>query len=151
MRVIAVTGTNGKTTTCFMIWKMLNEAGHKTGLLTTVAWGGVNGDENDIVGVSAGSGAEGMDALRMHKQFEHMTTERVGVLNERMRAIYEAGAEFLVLETTSHALVQFRTLGVPVEVAVFTNITHEHLDYHKTFEKYRAAKMKLFKRLDSGW
>jgi len=150
MRVIAVTGTNGKTTTCFMIWKMLNEAGHKTGLLTTVAWGGVNGDENDIVGVSAGSGAEGMDALRMHKQFEHMTTERVGVLNERMKAIYEAGAEFLVLETTSHALVQFRTLGVPVEVAVFTNITHEHLDYHKTFEKYRVAKMKLFKKARFG-
>lgn len=146
MRVIAVTGTNGKTTTCFMIWKMLNEAGHRTGLLTTVAWGGVNGDENDIVDTSD----KGMDAQRIHKQFEHMTTERVGVLNERMRAIAEAGAEFLVLETTSHALVQFRTLGVPIEVGVFTNITHEHLDYHKTFAKYRAAKMKLFKKAKYG-
>lgn len=161
MRVIAVTGTNGKTTTCFMIWKMLNQAGHRTGLLTTVAWGGVNGDENDIYGGSGGSeGSDGsggsgdsrgeMDALKLHKQFEHMTTERVGVLNARMRAIAEAGAEFLVLETTSHALVQFRTLGVPVEVGVFTNITHEHLDYHKTFAKYRAAKMKLFKKARYG-
>lgn len=146
MRVIAVTGTNGKTTTCFMIWKMLSEAGHKTGLLTTVAWGGVNGDENDIVAYSD----TGMDARRIHKQFEHMTTERVGVLNARMRAIAEAGAEFLVLETTSHALVQFRTLGVPIEVGVFTNITHEHLDYHKTFAKYRVAKMKLFKKARYG-
>lgn len=146
MRVIAVTGTNGKTTTCFMIWKMLNEAGHRTGLLTTVAWGGVNGDENDIVDASD----KGMDARRIHKQFEHMTTERVGILNERMRVIAEAGAEFLVLETTSHALVQFRTLGVPVEVGVLTNITHEHLDYHKTFAKYRAAKMKLFKKAKYG-
>ncbi len=148
MRVIAVTGTNGKTTTCFMIWKMLNAAGRKTGLLTTVAWGGVNGDENDIVDPADKAAAK--DAMRMHKQFEHMTTERVGVLNERMRAIYEAGAEFLVLETTSHALVQFRTLGVPVEVGVLTNITHEHLDYHKTFEKYRAAKLKLFKKAKYG-
>lgn len=146
MRVIAVTGTNGKTTTCFMIWKMLNEAGHRTGLLTTVAWGGVNGDENDIADASD----KGMDARRIHKQFEHMTTERVGILNERMRVIAEAGAEFLVLETTSHALVQFRTLGVPVEVGVLTNITHEHLDYHKTFAKYRAAKMKLFKKAKYG-
>ncbi len=148
MRVIAVTGTNGKTTTCFMIWKMLNAAGHKTGLLTTVAWGGVNGDENDIVDSTDGAAAK--DAMRMHKQFEHMTTERVGVLNERMKAIYEAGAEFLVLETTSHALVQSRILGVPVEVGVLTNITHEHLDYHKTFEKYRAAKLKLFKKAKYG-
>lgn len=49
LRVIAVTGTNGKTTTCFMIWKMLSDAGLKTGLLTTVAWGGVDGDEKNIV------------------------------------------------------------------------------------------------------
>jgi len=130
LRVIGVTGTNGKTTTCFMIWKMLNEAGRKTGLLTTVGWS--------------------EDGEHMHKQFEHMTTERVEVLNKRMRAVADAGAEFLVLETTSHAMVQFRTLGVPIEIAVFTNITQEHLDYHKTFENYRAAKMKLFKKAKYG-
>lgn len=143
LRVIAVTGTNGKTTTSFMIWKMLNHAGYKTGLLTTVAWGGVDGDEDKIDNTN-------QDANFIHKQFEHMTTERVEVLNERMKAIADAGAEFLVLETTSHALSQFRTFGVPVEVAVFTNITHEHLDYHKTFANYRAAKMKLFKQSKFG-
>lgn len=143
LRVIGVTGTNGKTTTSFMIWKMLNQAGHKCGLLTTVAWGGVNGDELDVVD-------EGQDARHLHKQYEHMTTERVGVLNARMRAIADAGAEFMVLEVTSHALAQFRTLGVPVEVAVFTNLTHDHLDYHKTVERYRAAKLKLFKQAKKG-
>ncbi len=130
LRVIAVTGTNGKTTTCFMIWKMLNEAGRKTGLLTTVGWS--------------------EDGEHMHQQFEHMTTERVEILNKRMRAVTDAGSEFLVLETTSHAMSQFRTLGVPVEIAVFTNLTHEHLDYHKTFENYRKAKLKLFKKAKYG-
>lgn len=79
-----------------------------------------------------------------------MTTERVEILNERIRAIADAGAEFLVLETTSHALTQFRTLGIPIEIAVFTNLTHEHLDYHKTFANYRAAKMKLFQKAKYG-
>lgn len=143
LRVIGVTGTNGKTTTCFMIWKMLNEAGRKAGLLTTVAWGGVGGDETDVVD-------EGEDARHLHRQFEHMTTERVEVLNQRMRAVADAKAEFLVLEVTSHALSQFRTWGVPVEIAVFTNLTHEHLDYHKTMERYRAAKLKLFKQAEYG-
>lgn len=143
LRVIGVTGTNGKTTTCFMIWKMLNEAGRKAGLLTTVAWGGVGGDETDVVD-------EGGDARHLHRQFEHMTTERVEVLNQRMRAVADAKAEFLVLEVTSHALSQFRTWGVPVEIAVFTNLTHEHLDYHKTMERYRAAKLKLFKQAEYG-
>lgn len=139
LRVIAVTGTNGKTTTSFMIWKMLNHAGRKTGLLTTVAWGGVNGSEDDIA-------TTGLDARPLHKQLEHMTTERVEILNQRIRAIADSGAEFLVLETTSHALTQFRTFGIPIEIAVFTNITHEHLDYHKTFANYRTAKMKLFRQ-----
>ncbi len=157
MRVIGVTGTNGKTTTCFMIWKMLNAAGHKAGLLTTVAWGGVNGDEKDLVLAKVNEGQKSrkekrkpLDAGPLHQQLEHMTTERVGVLNKRMRAIEKAGAEFLVLEVTSHALMQSRTLGVPIEMAVFTNLTHEHLDYHKTFAKYRAAKMKLFKKASLG-
>jgi len=130
LRVIAVTGTNGKTTTCFMIWKMLNAAGHKTGLLTTVGWS--------------------EDGKTLHQQMEHMTTERVGVLNERMRAVADAGAEFLVLEVTSHAMSQYRTYGVPIEVAVLTNVTPEHLDYHKTFENYRKAKMKLFEQAEYG-
>lgn len=79
-----------------------------------------------------------------------MTTEKVGILNRRIKAIANSGAEFLVLEVTSHALMQSRTLGVPVEMAVFTNLTHEHLDYHGTFAKYRAAKLKLFKKTNIG-
>ena len=128
LRVIGVTGTNGKTTTCFMIWKMLNEAGYKTGLMTTVAWG----------------------VEELNEQMEHMTTVDSFTLNKRIKAIADAGAEFLVLEVTSHAMAQFRTLGVPVEIAVMTNVTHEHLDYHKTFENYRDAKRKLFKKAKYG-
>lgn len=133
LRVIGVTGTNGKTTTSFMIWKMLNNAGHKTGLMTTVAWGGVGGNKKDL-----------------HEQVEHMTTVSPFTLNKRIREIQEQGAEFLVLELTSHALAQYRDLGVPIEIAVFTNLTHEHLDYHKTIENYCAAKGKLFKKAAYG-
>lgn len=128
MRVIGVTGTNGKTSTCFLIWKMLNAAGHRTGLMTTVAWG--------------------VDMLE--KQIEHMTTVDARTLNFRMKKIADAGAEFLVLEVTSHALAQHRTFGVPIEIAVMTNVTHEHLDYHKTFENYRDAKRRLFKMAKYG-
>ena len=128
LTVIGVTGTNGKTTTCFMIWKMLNAAGHKTGLMTTVAWG--------------------VDQLE--NQIEHMTTVDAATLNQRIAKIAASGAEFLVLEVTSHALAQHRILGVPIDTAVFTNLTHEHLDYHRTFENYRAAKVKLFQKAKFG-
>ena len=128
LRVIGVTGTNGKTTTSFMLWKMLNSAGRKTGLMTTVAWG----------------------VDKLHEQVEHMTTVDSNLLNQRIKTIADAGAEFLVLEITSHALAQFRATGVPVEIAVMTNVTHEHLDYHKTFERYRDAKRKLFKKAQYG-
>ena len=128
LTVIGVTGTNGKTTTSFMIWKMLNNSGRKAGVMTTVGWG--------------------VDEI--HEQMEHMTTVDVRLLNERIRKIVEAGAEYLVLELTSHALAQHRDLGVPIEVAVMTNVTHEHLDYHKTFERYRDAKRKLFKKAKFG-
>ena len=123
LRVIAVTGTNGKTTTCFMIWKMLNESGRKTGLLTTVAYG----------------------VEKLKPELGHMTTVDAITLNHRIAEIKKEGAKFLVLETTSHALAEFRTLGIPVEIAVFTNLTHDHLDYHKTLKNYRTAKGKLFK------
>ena len=128
MTVIGVTGTNGKTTTSFMIWKMLNTAGRKAGLMTTVGWG----------------------VDEVHEQVEHMTTVDVKPLNERIKKIADAGAEFLVLELTSHALAQYRDLGIPIDVAVMTNVTHEHLDYHKTFENYRDAKRKLFKKARFG-
>lgn len=122
LRVIAVTGTNGKTTTCFMIWNMLREAGYKTGLMTTVAYG--------------------VDKLK--PELGHMTTVDAFTLNERIKKIANQGAEFLVLEVTSHALAEYRTLNIPIEIGVFTNLTHEHLDYHKTITGYRNAKGKLF-------
>ena len=128
LTVIGVTGTNGKTTTSFMIWKMLNEAGRKAGVMTTVGWG--------------------VDEI--HEQMEHMTTVDSKLLNSRIKTIAESGAEYLVLELTSHALAQHRDLGVPIDIAVMTNVTHEHLDYHKTFERYRDAKRKLFKKAKFG-
>lgn len=124
LKVIGVTGTNGKTTTCFMIYRMLHEAGKKVGLMSTVAYG--FGEE-------------------IKPQMTHMTTADAGVLNERIAEIADQGAEFLVLEVTSHALAQYRVHGVPFDVVVWTNLTHEHLDYHGTFEKYRNAKRRLFK------
>lgn len=128
LRVIGVTGTNGKTTTAFMIWKMLNNSGRKAGVMTTVGWG----------------------VEEIYPELKHMTTADVMVLNRRMKQIVAEGAEFLVLEVTSHALAQFRVLGIPIEIGVLTNVTHEHLDYHRTFERYLAAKMKLFKRAKFG-
>ena len=124
MRVIGVTGTNGKSTTCFMIWQMLKNAGKKTGLMTTIAWG----------------------VDKLEPELNHMTTSDAFTLNRRIKTIASQGAEYLVLEVTSHALAEFRTLNIPVEIAVFTNLTHEHLDYHKTIARYRAAKGKLFKK-----
>ena len=124
LRVIGITGTNGKTTTSFMIWQMLNHAGYKTGLMTTVAWG----------------------VKKLQPELNHMTTVDAFTLNGRIADIKNQGADFLVLEVTSHALAQFRTLGIPIEVAVFTNLTHDHLDYHKTVANYRAVKGKLFKK-----
>ena len=126
LHVIGVTGTNGKTTTCFMIWNMLRMAGYKTGLMTTVAYG--------------------VDELE--PEFGHMTTVDAMTLNRRIRNIANVGAEYLVLEVTSHALAEFRTLGIHFDIAVFTNLTHEHLDYHKTITNYRNAKGKLIKKAD---
>jgi UDP-N-acetylmuramoyl-L-alanyl-D-glutamate--2,6-diaminopimelate ligase len=129
MRVIGVTGTNGKTSTSFLIHRMLVDAGYKAGLMTTVAYG------------------VGED---IRPQIHHMTNVPVPELMERLKWMRSQGIEWLVLETTSHALAQNRVWGVPYSVAVMTNVTHEHLDYHKTFERYRDAKAKLFKLAGSN-
>lgn len=129
LKIIGVTGTNGKTTTSFLIHNMLHEAGYKVGLMTTVAYG---------VG------------KELKPQVEHMTTVSVPVLLKRFKEMRAAKVDWLILETTSHALAQHRVWGVPYSLAVMTNITHEHLDYHGTFEKYLAAKRKLFQKADSN-
>jgi len=124
LHVIGVTGTNGKTTTSFMIHRMLVEAGYDVALMSTVA----NGLNHNIV-----------------MQEQHMTTVSSPQLLRQIKQFKKQGAKWLVLETTSHALAQHRVWGVPYEIAVMTNVTHEHLDYHGTFKKYLAAKVKLFK------
>jgi UDP-N-acetylmuramoyl-L-alanyl-D-glutamate--2,6-diaminopimelate ligase len=125
LKVIGVTGTNGKTTTCFLIHRMLHEAGYKVGLMTTVGFG-------------AGSNITAQDI--------HMTNVPVPMLIERLNELKAQGIEWLVMEVTSHALAQHRDYGIPYSIAVLTNITHEHLDYHGTFERYVAAKRKLFEK-----
>ena len=123
MHVIGVTGTNGKTTTSFMIHKMLTDAGYDVALMTTVAYG----VRDDIT-----------------PQIAHMTTASAPLLQKRLRDFKRAGVKWVVLETTSHALAQHRVWGIPYELAVMTNVTHEHLDYHGTFDAYLAAKQQLF-------
>lgn len=124
LKVIGVTGTNGKTSTCFLIHKMMVEAGYKVGLMTTVGYG--VGDN-------------------IKPQIHHMTNVSVPELMARLKQMKRAGAQWLVLETTSHALAQHRVWGIPYSIAVMTNVTHEHLDYHGTFENYLDAKRRLFK------
>src|SRR3954468_16315911 len=127
-KVIGVTGTNGKTTTSFLIHKMMHEGGYKVGLMTTVAYG--VGDE-------------------IKPQVHHMTNVAVPELMRRLKWFKAQKIDWLVLETTSHALAQNRVWGVPYSLAVMTNVTHEHLDYHGTFERYRDAKRMLFKQTNN--
>src|SRR3954464_1710480 len=109
MKVIGVTGTNGKTSTAFLIHRMLHEAGYKVGLMSTVGYG---------------VGAE------IKPQIHHMTNVSVPEMMQRLKEMRRQGADWLVLETTSHALAQHRVWGVPYSIAVMTNVTHEHLAYH---------------------
>jgi UDP-N-acetylmuramoyl-L-alanyl-D-glutamate--2,6-diaminopimelate ligase len=129
MKVIGVTGTNGKTSTSFLIHRMMSEAGYKTGLMSTVGW-------------TAGK--------EINPQIHHMTNVAIPELMRRLKQMKQAGTQWLVLETTSHALAQNRVWGIPISIAVMTNITHEHLEYHGTFERYREAKLRLFKRANSN-
>jgi UDP-N-acetylmuramoyl-L-alanyl-D-glutamate--2,6-diaminopimelate ligase len=124
LKVIGVTGTNGKTTTSFLIHRMLHEAGYKVGLMSTVGYG---------------VGAD------IKPQMHHMTNVSVPEMMKRLKYMRQQKVDWLVLETTSHALAQHRVWGVPYSVAVMTNITHEHLAYHRTFERYLNAKRMLFK------
>lgn len=123
IKIIGVTGTNGKTTTAYLIHRMMHESGLKVGLMTTVAYGA---------------------GMNITPQIHHMTNVPTPELMRRLKELKKQGIEWLVLETTSHALAQHRVWGVPYSVAVITNLTHEHLDYHGTFERYHDAKRKMF-------
>lgn len=124
LKVIGVTGTNGKTTTSFMIHSILRKAGYSSGLMTTIGYG-VN--------------------EQIEPQVHHMTTVSTPLLIKRIKSMKKAAIDYLVLETTSHALAQNRVWAIPYSVAVLTNMTHEHISYHGSFEKYVEAKLKLFK------
>lgn len=129
LEVIAVTGTNGKTSTCFLIHNMLSDAGIKSAVITTVGYG----IGEDIKPLDAHGG--------------HMTSLPAPLLLKKVKELKEQGVQVLVLEVTSHALSQFRTLGVPFSIGVFTNLTREHLDFHGSMEAYERAKLKLFKKV----
>ncbi|MGH7196958.1 MAG: UDP-N-acetylmuramoyl-L-alanyl-D-glutamate--2,6-diaminopimelate ligase [Candidatus Saccharimonadales bacterium] len=124
-QVIMVTGTNGKTTTAALITRMLQHAGHKVGALTTAFY--AFGDH-------------------LEPNTSNRTVDDIFRVQALLARMKKAGCEYLVIEVTSQALVQHRLWGVPVDVAVMTNLSQDHLDYHKTMDAYAAAKGKLFAR-----
>lgn len=121
--IIGVTGTNGKTTTTQMIGKILEAAGKSVALASTINFR-INGQE-EVNG-------------------SKFTTPSAWQLARFLRKAKKAGVTHVVLEVSSHALDQSRVWGIPFSVAVLTNVTREHLDYHRTMERYRVAKRRLF-------
>ncbi|BAJ63089.1 UDP-N-acetylmuramoyl-L-alanyl-D-glutamate--2,6-diaminopimelate ligase [Anaerolinea thermophila] len=126
MTVIGVTGTDGKTTTSNLIYQILLAAGHSAGIVSTV--NAVIGDEVVDTGF-------------------HVTTPEAPEVQRYLSRMRAAGLTHVVLEATSHGLEQHRVTGCEFDVGVVTNITHEHLDYHGSYEAYRAAKGRLFTML----
>jgi UDP-N-acetylmuramoyl-L-alanyl-D-glutamate--2,6-diaminopimelate ligase len=125
LKIIGVTGTDGKTTTSSLIYHILNKAGYRAALITSLG-ATINNKSSDI----------GF----------HVTTPGRFALQSYLKRSRKEGVEYVVLEITSHALDQHRAFGIPFEVGVLTNVSNEHLDYHKTYEKYVAAKLKLLKK-----
>lgn len=123
LRVIAVTGTNGKTTTANYLNEILKTQGYRTALFTTAVI--------EIAGVQTLNELNATVASTAHMQ-------------EFFRDAKNAGVDFVILEITSHSLMQHKLDGVPIECAIMTNLTQDHLDYHGTMEAYAAAKGRLF-------
>ena len=128
LTVIGVTGTDGKTTTTNLIYKILQAAGIKAGMISTI---------NAVIGEQV-----------LDTGF-HVTTPDAPDVQRYLAQMVEAGLTHTVLEVTSHGLAQYRADACEFDVGVVTNITHEHLDYHGSFEAYRAAKARLFTGLAS--
>jgi UDP-N-acetylmuramoyl-L-alanyl-D-glutamate--2,6-diaminopimelate ligase len=126
LTVIGVTGTDGKTTTSNLIYQILLAAGLRAGIISTV---------NAVIG----------DAV-VDTGF-HVTTPEAPDVQRYLRQMVDGGLTHVVLETTSHGLIQHRVTGCEYDIAVVTNVTHEHLDYHGTYENYLAAKGRLFEML----
>jgi len=127
LKLVGITGTNGKTTVATLLFHLFRKMGYPAGLLSTVH----NQIDEKIIPAS------------------HTTPDAIQ-LNELLSQMVEGGCEYCFMEVSSHALEQYRVEGVEFKGAVFTNISHEHLDYHKTFEAYIKAKKKLFDGLNSS-
>ncbi len=125
LNVIGVTGTAGKTTVCTAITHMLHQSGYKVGMITTVAidYGDGNGPQENSTRMTSLGSLKLLQAIK------------------KMKA---AGVEWLVLETTSQAMAQHRVWGVPYSIVAYTNLTHDNVHYHGSFERYRDAKLMMF-------
>ena len=121
LKLIGVTGTNGKTTIATLLYEMFRKMGHKCGLLSTVC--------NYIEGEAVAA--------------DHTTPDPIA-LNQLLARMVEAGCEYAFMECSSHAIAQKRIGGLKFAGGLFTNLTRDHLDYHKTFENYRDAKKAFF-------
>ncbi len=127
LKLVGVTGTNGKTTIATLLWKLFSALGYKCGLISTV--------QNQI-------GDEVISAT-------HTTPDAVSV-NRLMRQMLDAGCEYVFMECSSHAIHQNRIAGLQFAGALFSNITHDHLDYHRTFDEYIRVKKSWFDGLPSS-
>lgn len=127
LKLVGVTGTNGKTTTATLLYRMFRRLGYKAGLISTVVY---CVDDREIPST-------------------HTTPDSIR-LNAMMAEMVEAGCDYCFMEVSSHSLVQHRTAGLPFVGGIFSNITHDHLDYHKTFAEYIRAKKLFFDGLPAG-
>ena len=127
LRLVGVTGTNGKTTIATLLYDMFRMLGHRAGLISTVVY---RVGEREV-------------------ESTHTTPDAVR-LNAMLREMVDAGCEYCFMEVSSHSIVQQRVRGLHFAGAVFTNLTHDHLDYHKTFAEYVKAKKRLFDTLPKG-
>jgi len=130
LTVVGVTGTDGKTTTCNLLHSILAAAGRRAGLVTTV---------NAVIGD------------RILDTGLHTTTPDAPDVQRYLAEMVDAGMEIAVLEATSHGLAQHRVAACDFDVAVVTNITHEHLDIHGSLKAYQEAKSRLFHHLSAGY
>ena len=126
LKLVGITGTNGKTTTVTLLFNLFKSLGYSVGLLSTVQ----NKINNTVIPST------------------HTTPDAI-TLNELLFKMEEQGCEFVFMEVSSHAIVQNRIAGINFTGALFSNITHDHLDYHKTFDEYIKAKKQFFNLLPS--
>ncbi len=129
IQVIGVTGTDGKTTTTHLLYHLLSKAGKNVSMISTI-YGRVGNVEYDT----------GL----------HVTTPDPFMIQKMIRDAVLFGDDYFILETTSHAIDQNRTWGITYKAAILTNITHEHLDYHKSLDEYATTKLSLIQRSEIG-